>query len=327
VIRPSRTHRYPLAVVGLRRVVWGAITLWVVSVIVFLATEALPGNAARAVLGQTATPARLHALEHQLGLDRNLLSQYGHWLGGLLRGHLGTSLASRTSVSSLVSDRLVNSAALVVLAGVLSSVIGIGLGVYAARHRDSGLDHGLSVVSLAVTSLPEFVVGLGLVIVFSTVVFHVLPGVSQLPPGATAWGQPRLLVLPVLTLVLVTVPYVFRMTRSSMIEALTSEYVELAELKGLSPARVLVAHALPNALAPTIQVVALNLLYLAGGIVLVENVFNFPGIGEALVNAVSDRDLPVVQFIVLVLGAFYVGVNIVSDLLTLAVTPRRRTSL
>lgn len=323
----GRVRRHPLAALALRRVGYGLVTLWVVSALVFLATEALPGNAARAVLGRTATPARLRALERQLGLDRSLPSQYLHWLGGLLSGHLGTSLASRTPVGSLVAGRLVNSAALVVLAGVLSSVIGIALGAYAAHRRDTLVDRVLSVVALAVTSLPEFVVGLTLVIFLSTVFFHLLPGVSQIPAGTTAWSQPRLLVLPVLTLVLVTVPYVFRMMRSSMIEALNSDYVEMANLKGLSTTRVLFVHAAPNALAPTIQAISLNLLYLAGGVVVVENVFNFPGVGQALVDAIDDRDIPVVQFIVLVLSAFYVAVNIVSDLLALLVTPRRRTVL
>jgi peptide/nickel transport system permease protein len=180
------------------------------------------------------------------------------------------------------------------------------------------------VVVLAVTSLPEFVVAITLVIVLSTVVLHVLPAVSLLAPGTYAWSQPELLVLPVATLVIVIVPYIFRMMRAAMVEALESDYVEMARLKGAPEWRVVLVHALPNAIAPTIQVIGLNFLYLAGGVVIVEYVFNFPGIGQGLVDAVNDRDIPVIQFIVLVLAAFYVVMNIVTDVIALLATPRRR---
>jgi len=175
-----------------------------------------------------------------------------------------------------------------------------------------------------VTSLPEFVVAITLVIVLSTVVWHVLPAVSLLAPGTYAWNQPELLVLPVATLVIVVVPYIFRMMRAAMVEALESDYVEMARLKGAPEWRVVLVHALPNAIAPTIQVIGLNFLYLAGGVVIVEYVFNFPGIGQGLVDAVNDRDIPVIQFIVLVLAAFYVVMNIVTDVIALLATPRRR---
>jgi peptide/nickel transport system permease protein len=180
------------------------------------------------------------------------------------------------------------------------------------------------VIVLAVTSLPEFVVAIGLIILLSTVVWHILPAVSLLAPGTYAWNAPELLVLPVLTLVIVIVPYILRMMRAAMVEALESDYVEMARLKGVPEWRIVVMHALPNAIAPTIQVIGLNFLYLAGGIVIVESVFNFPGIGQGLVDAVSTRDIPVIQFIVLVLAAFYVIVNIVTDVIALMATPRRR---
>jgi peptide/nickel transport system permease protein len=246
------------------------------------------------------------------------------WISGLLRGNPGTSLANGQAISNLVSGRIVNSAVLVVCAGILGTVLALGLGILAAARRDSWLDNTLSVTSLAVTALPEFVVAIALIIVFSTNLLHLFPAVSTIPPGQPAWQDPSSLVLPVATLVIVILPYMFRMMRGATVEALESDYVEMAKLKGVRRGRILMRHALPNAIAPTIQVVGLNILYLAGGIVVVEYMFNYPGIGQALVMAVSDRDIPMIQFIVLVLAAFYVFVNIVSDVIALWATPRRR---
>ena len=199
------------------------------------------------------------------------------------------------------------------------------LGAVAALRKDGWLDHITSVVVLAVTSLPEFVVAIGLIILLvhraST---HLLPAVSLLAAGHVRVEAPRLLILPVATLVIVIVPYILRMMRAAMVEALESDYVEMARLKGVPQWRVVAVHALPNAIAPVIQVIGLNFLYLAGGVVVVEYVFNFPGIGQGLVYAVNDRDIPVIQFIVLVLAAFYVVVNIVTDVIALLATPRRR---
>jgi len=307
-----------------KRLGFGVITLFCVSILVFAATQVLPGNAASAVLQNTATPARLHALEVQMHLNRPVVAQYWTWLTGLFHGNLGTSLASNVPVTTLIGGRIVNTLVLVLLAGVIGTVIGVALGMWAAAHRDSVLDHVLSVTALAVTALPEFVVAMALVILFAAVVFHFFPAVSVFPPGVAPWTHPSLLVLPVLTLVIVIVPYTFRMMRAAMIDALESDYVEMARLKGMSPRRVLIFHALPNAIAPTIQVVGLNFLYLAGGVVVVEYVFNYPGLGQGLVNAVSDRDIPVIQAIVLILAAFYVLVNIATDMVSLAASPRRR---
>jgi peptide/nickel transport system permease protein len=319
-----RGQAHPILSLVWRRALIGVITLFVVSVVVFLATQVLPGNAAYAILGQSATPARLHAVELQLHLNRGLFAQYWVWLSGLFTGKLGNSLASGTPVWGLVAPRLANSAFLVLVTGVIGSLVGVAVGAVAALRKDGWFDHASSVVSLAVTSLPEFVVAIGLVIVFSTLLLHILPAVSVLPPGTYAWGQPQLLILPVATLVIVIVPYIHRMMRAAMIETLESDYVEMARLKGAPAWRVILVHALPNAIGPTIQVIGLNFLYLAGGIVIVETVFNFPGIGQGLVNAVTDRDIPVIQFIVVVLAAFYVVVNIAADGVALAATPRRR---
>ena len=329
--RAGGTHRaarqaHPAVSLLGRRAAVGVFTLLVVSMLVFAATEVLPGNAANAVLGRNAAanPVALHRLEAALHLNRGLADQYWIWFSGLFTGRLGHSLVNGQPVWGYVQPRLINSAVLMLVAGVIGTVIGVALGALAALRKDGWFDHVTSVVVLAVTSLPEFVVGIALVILLSTVVWHVLPAVSLLAPGTYAWSQPELLVLPVATLVIVVVPYILRMMRAAMVEALESDYVEMARLKGVPEWRVVLVHALPNAIAPTIQVIGLNFLYLAGGVVLVEYVFNFPGIGQALVSAVSNRDIPVIQFIVLVLAAFYVVMNIVTDVIALLATPRRR---
>ncbi len=307
-----------------RRLVIGIVTLFAVSAVVFIATQILPGNAAFAVLGRSANPARLQATERQLHLDRSVVDQYWIWLSGLFTGKLGTSLANGQPVWALVKPRLINSAVLVFVTGAIGAVAGVLTGAVAALRKDGWFDHITAVVALAVTSLPEFVVAIALIIVLSTVVWHVLPAVSLLAPGTYAWSQPELLILPVGTLVIVIVPYIFRMMRAAMVEALESDYVEMARLKGVPEWRLVLMHALPNAIAPTIQVIGLNFLYLAGGVVVVEYVFNFPGVGQGLVFAVSNRDIPMIQFVVVVLAAFYVCTNIVTDVIALLATPRRR---
>jgi peptide/nickel transport system permease protein len=322
--RAASRGAHPIAHLVRRRIAIGVLTLFLVSVVVFLATEVLPGNAAYAVLGRTASPARVQALEIALHLNRGIFDQYWVWISGLFTGRLGNSLVNGLPVWGFVEPRIINSAVLVVLAGGIGAIVGVAFGAVAALRKDGWFDHVTSVVVLAVTSLPEFVVAIGLIILLSTVVWHVFPAVSLLAPGTYAWNAPSLLVLPVATLVIVIVPYIFRMMRAAMVEALESDYVEMARLKGVPEWRIVLRHALPNAIAPTIQVIGLNFLYLAGGIVIVEYVFAFPGIGQGLVDAVSTRDIPVIQFIVIVLAAFYVVVNIVTDVIALLATPRRR---
>jgi len=322
VVHPPDGH--PIERLIRRRLIVGVVTLFLVSVVVFLATEVLPGNAAYAILGRNATPARVRALEVTLHLNRGVFGQYWTWISGVFTGHLGQSLVNGLPVWGYVEPKIINSAVLVFVTGIIGAVVGVALGAIAALRRDGWFDHVSSVVVLAVTSLPEFVVAITLIILLSTVVWHVLPAVSLLAPGSYPWNQPELLVLPVTTLAIVIMPYTMRMMRAAMIEALESDYVEMARLKGVPEWRVVLVHALPNAIAPTVQVIGLSFLYLAGGVVVVEYVFNFPGIGQALVTAVSDRDIPVIQFIVLVLAAFYVVMNIVTDVIALLATPRRR---
>jgi peptide/nickel transport system permease protein len=307
-----------------RRLLFGLLTLFLVSVVVFAATEILPGNAARAVLGRDATPAALAAMEKQLHLDRPLTTQYVEWLGGIVAGNPGTSLVNGQNVLGEVMPRVRNSLTLLFFAGLIGVPLSIGAGILAASRGSGMVDNVVSVVALGLAATPEFVVGLFTILVFATSVFRWLPPVSLVAPGTSVLARPQILVLPVLTLVLVIFPYLFRMIRGSMVEILQSDYVEMARLKGVSRRRIIFVHALPNAIAPSIQVVALTFAYLAGGVVLVEYVFAYPGIGQSLVYAIFARDVPVIQFEVVLLAAFYVGLNILADVATIVVTPKLR---
>jgi peptide/nickel transport system permease protein len=313
----------------LRRLLLGIVVLILVSVVVFLATQALPGDPARAILGRSATPASLAALRRQLHLDQPAISQYWTWVTGLLHGNLGNSLAAQGEpVSTLLGPKLVNSAVLVAIAAVVSIPLSIAIGSWAAFKREKAFDVVSSNLLLVLAALPEFVVALVLVIFLATTVFpHVLPAISTVPPGSQPWNNASALVLPTLTLVIAVAPYVARIMRASMIEVLESDYVEMARLKGLPERTVLLRHALPNALGPVFQVIALNLAYLAGGIIVVEYVFNYTGIGSAIREAVINHDLPVIQALAMLIAAVYVVLNLLADVATILVTPRLRTRL
>jgi peptide/nickel transport system permease protein len=311
----------------LRRLLLGILVLALVSVLVFVATQAL-GDPARAILGRQATPASLKALQEQLHLDRPLVSQYFGWLGGLLHGDAGMSYAAQEPVSTLISDRIVNSAFLVFCSGIISIPLAIAIGAYAALRRDRRFDSVSSVITLFFAAMPEFVTGLWLVVIFATTVFPgTLPSITLIAPGTRPWDDMTGMVLPTATLVLAVVPYVARIVRASMIEVLESDYVEMARLKGLSERTVLLRHALPNALGPTFQVIAINLAYLAGGVIVVEAIFNYAGIGGAVRDGVVNHDIPVVQALGMLIAAFYVVLNLLADIATIIVTPRLRTRL
>jgi peptide/nickel transport system permease protein len=312
----------------IRRLLLGLLVLGLVSVVVFAATQALPGDPARSILGRTATPASLKALREQLGLGGSVLSQYVDWITGLLHGDAGNSLAAQEPVSDLLGDKVVNSAFLVFLSGLISIPISIAIGSYAALKRDRSFDVTSSVTTLVFAALPEFVVGIALVVIFATNVFTgFLPAITIIPPGARPWNDMKAMILPTATLVLAVTPYVVRIMRASMIEVLESDYVEMARLKGLPERTVMIRHALPNALGPTFQVIAINLAYLAGGVIVVEYVFNYAGIGGALRDAVSTQDIPVVQALAMLIAAIYVVLNLMADIATILVTPRLRTRL
>jgi peptide/nickel transport system permease protein len=310
-----------------RRLLLGLLVLVLVSIVVFLATQALPGDPARAILGRSATPASLAALRRHLHLDRPVLDQYWTWIAGLVHGDLGISLAAQQPVSKLLAPKLVNSAVLVAIAAIVSIPLSVAIGSWAALKREKIFDTLSSNLLLVLAALPEFVVAVILIILFATTVSNILTAISTIPPGSRPWDHLNALVLPCLTLVIAVAPYVARIMRASMIEVLESDYVEMARLKGLPERVVLIRHALPNALGPVFQVIALNLAYLAGGIVIVEFVFNYGGIGSALQEAVVNHDLPVVQALAMLIAAVYVVLNLLADVATILVTPRLRTRL
>jgi peptide/nickel transport system permease protein len=305
----------------------GIVIMFVVSILVFLATQALPGDAAVAKLGRNATPEALEAFRAQFDLDKPLLAQYFAWVGDLVQGDFGQSLASSVSVSSLIGQRISNSLVLMLVAAAIGIPLGLGVGLLSATKRDGAFDHATSLSTLALAAVPEFVIGIALIVLLATNVWHVFPAASILDPEQSPWSQMKFVFLPALTLALAIAPYIARMVRASVIEVLESDYVAMARLKGLSERRVVLRHAFVNAAGPTLQVIALVLAYLAGGVVVVETVFQYPGIGLALVNAIQNRDLPVVQALVLLIALVYTVVNIGADVLTTLVSPRLRTQL
>nr|WP_225953329.1 ABC transporter permease [Kibdelosporangium phytohabitans] len=309
-----------------RRILLGVVVVLLVSVLVFLATQVLPGDPARAVLGHDATPERVAALRTALGLDRPIVDQYFAWLGGVLSGDPGRSLVTQEQVSTLIGDRAVNSAVLVLIAAAVVVPLSVFVGAWTGRRRDRPADRVMLVVTLGLTALPEFIIALLLVILFSTTVMHVLPGTVLLAPGQSPLSNAEQLVLPVVALVLGVLPYLARLVRGSVIDVYESEYVRTARLKGVPERVVLRRHVLRNALVPAIQGTALALAYLTGGIVVIEQVFNYPGLGSALVDAVNNRDVPVIQLICLIFAACYVVFNLIGDVLTVYVTPRLRTA-
>jgi peptide/nickel transport system permease protein len=317
----------PLLKIILRRLGLGILTLFLVSVLVFAATQALPGDTARAILGRDASPERLKEVRARLGLDQPATTQYVKWLGHIVRGDLGDSLVASQPVTSLLKGRVMNSAALVLVAALVSIPISILLGSLSGLLRDKWFDSATSLGSLALAALPEFVIGILLIMLLATQVFHVFPAVSRVNPSESIWSQMDMLILPALTLILAVAPYIIRILRASMIEVLESEYVQMARLKGMPESIVLRRHALPNAVIPAIQVIALNMAWLAGGVVVVEYLFNYPGIGSGLVDAVANRDVPMIQAIVLLIASLYVGFNLIADILTILVSPRLRTGL
>lgn len=310
-----------------KRVGWAVITVYLTTTLVFFMTAALPGDPARTMLGTSATPESIAALNSRLGLDKPLWDQYLTWLGNLVTGNLGTSAANGNSVWDLIAPRLGYSLILLAFVVLVSFPLAFGLGVLSAARRGSAFDSISNTFALVVVALPEFVVAIGAVYLLAGGVWSVLPAVSTVFDGQSLWNHPAVLVLPALTATLVVIPYMMRMVRAVMIEVLDSEYIEMARLGGLSDRRVLFRHALPNSLAPVTQVCALIVVYLFGGLVVIESVFAFPGIGSGLSAAVKARDLPQVQGIAVVLVTLSVIAYFTADLLTIAVSPRARTSL
>jgi peptide/nickel transport system permease protein len=329
VAPPRRQHGAAAWAVWLaRRLGLAVLTLWLVSVLVFVATAAL-GDPIRAILGRdyNANPGRVAELQELLNSDSSLVSRYLDWLGGLLTGDLGTSLATGQPVSELISSSVVNSAVLVFLSAVVMIPLAFAIAMISVHLRRKRPDTVIQTILLAMAGLPEFVIGVLLIALFATTVFKVFPAVTISSPTGHPWDNPEAMVLPTLTLVLWVAPYVSRIVRASLLEVIDSEYVELARLKGIPERIVMRKHALLNAIVPGIQVIALQLAFLAGGIVVVETLFAYPGVGLQLVDAVRNHDVPTVQALSMIIASVYVVVNLIADLLSILLTPRARTAI
>ena len=311
-----------LGLIG-RRLGLGLIILLVISVIIFFMVELLPGDIAQAVLGQGATEENLRALRKEMGLDQPAIVRYLEWLGGAVTLDFGNSIVTDERVTTLIGDRFMNTLFLASYAAVIAVPFAIILGVIVALLRNSIFDRVANVMTLTSISSPEFFLGYILILYFA-VKWSMFPAISSLSEGMSFWALLERTFLPALTLVLVVTAHMMRMTRAAIINLLASPYIEMARLKGTPPWKVIVRHALPNAWAPIINVVALNLAYLITGVVLVEVVFAYPGIGQALVDAVSKRDFPVVQASCLIFAATFILLNLAADVGAILTNPRLR---
>jgi peptide/nickel transport system permease protein len=311
-----------VAFVG-RRLLLVALVMAIVSVLIFGVVQILPGDVAVMILGTSATPADLAALRVRLGLDRPAPLRYLDWIGGTLRGDWGTSLLYQVPVRPLVFERLGRSAVLAVLALAVAVPLAIGLGVVSALRRNRFLDQAVGLVTLVAVSLPEFISGTVLILVLAFY-FAIFPPSSLIDPRVSLWSAAPALVLPTLTLVLALLAHMTRMTRASMIEALEKPYVRAARLRGLRPRLVILRHALRNALLPTVGIVAINVGFLLGGIVVVESVFAYPGLGRLMVDAVNHRDVPVIQMAALLIALTYALANLAADVVYAYLDPRIR---
>lgn len=316
---------HPLLRFVARRVAAGFVLLFVVSVTIFVAVQVLPGDAATAVLGRNATPQSLAAIRAEMRLDRPAYERYLSWLNGVLHGDFGRSLTSQSSVWSTAGPRFANTLVLAFWTSCFLFPLALALGVWTGTHVDRLSDQVLSVVSLLLITLPEFVLGSFLIVGLS-LKLRLLPPVSLVMPGQSALANPRILALPVATLVCVGVGYLVRLLRAGVVETMASDYVQTARLNGVFEWRVIFNYGLRNALAPSVQAVALTLQWLIGGIFIVETLFGYPGIGQGLVQAVIARDFPYVESVGMLLAALYIAINIVADLVCIMLVPKLRTA-
>jgi peptide/nickel transport system permease protein len=310
----------------LRRLGLAVVTLWVLSVIIFFAGQVLPGDPGRAILGNLASPSAVAALDHQLGVDRPLIAQYVTWITGLLHGNLGVSYQYRSPVEPLLAAAVVNSAKLAALALIVIIPLGIIGGVVAALNVGRPLDRLISLTGLSAATVPEFVSGIVVIIIFG-VELKVLPVTASAGAGASLPTQLRYLILPAIPLIFVLFGYIARMARAGTIEALDSDYARTATLKGLSRGALVRRHILRNSLLPTITVIATQTGYLIGGLVIVETLFNYQGIGRLIFSAANAKDFPMLEAGVLVIGAVYMVATLIADLLTTWLNPRLRTGV
>ncbi|CAN7607591.1 ABC transporter permease [Phenylobacterium sp. LjRoot225] len=307
----------------LKRLGAAALTLLLVSVIVFTISSLLPGDAASETLGQSATPEAVAALRAELGLNEPAPARYLHWLGGLVTGDPGLSMSSDLPVRTLIANRLPKSLFLAGLTALVATPIALAIGVAAAMRKDSALDRGLSLLTLSMVAAPEFLIATLGVLLFA-VKLRWLPSITLIPEAPTPLDLFRAYALPVATLAFVVIAQMARMTRAAVIDQLQQPYVEMATLKGLSRVRVVLVHALPNAAGPIANAIALSLSYLLGGAIIVETIFNYPGIASLMVDAVTSRDMPLLQTCAMIFCAAYLALVLIADICAILSNPRLR---
>ncbi|RWH68760.1 ABC transporter permease [Mesorhizobium sp.] len=306
-----------------QRILLGLVLLFAVSVLIFAGTQILPGDVAQAILGQSATPEALANLREQLGLNDPAWLRYVHWLWGILHGDFGTAQSSGLDIASSISTRLKNTLFLAACAAIVAVPLAVILGLIAVRYRDGFVDKLISGLALASTSFPEFFIGYVLIFVFA-VHWQIFPSISTVDDSTPFLERLQAVVLPATALTLVVLAHMMRMTRAAILNVMQSAYIETAELKGLKPFDIIRKHAFPNAIAPVVNVVMLNLAYLIVGVVVVEVIFVYPGMGQYLVDHVAKRDVPVVQAVGLIFAAVYITLNIVADIAAIVANPRLR---
>ena len=309
----------------MQRLGLGALTLFIVSVVIFCLVLALPGDFAKAILGQAATPETVAAFQKEIGLDKPPIERYANWVAGAVQGDFGSSYTSRVgykrTVAEIIMPRLRNTLFLGLMTAMIAVPLAIALGVLAALYRNSPFDRIVNSVTLTTISMPEFFMAY-ILMLFLSVKLRLLPGLASVDADTELGERIVKCALPALTLTLVIVAHMMRMTRAAIINLLASPYIEMARLKGINPTRVILRHALPNAWAPIVNVIAFNLAYLIVGVVVVETVFTYPGIGQLMVDAVRTRDMPVVQACALIFAATYIALNLIADIISITTNPR-----
>ena len=307
-----------------RRLGLAVVTIFIISLIVFFGVEALPGDAATAYLGQLATDESLKALREEFGLNKPPLERYVDWLGDLVKGDLGDSLSRKKPVTELIGNRFRNTAVLAAAATIFAVPIAIILGVIAGLTRDKWPDITVSLVAIISMTLPGFVIATVLIYIFA-IRLDWFPAVTLIPSDAPISQLLPNIVLPIITLTFVMVAHILRLVRTNMIDVMLSDYVQMARLKGVPMIKIVFHHALPNAMLPTINIIALTIAWLVGGVAIVETIFNYPGIGSLMIHGITDKDLPLIQGIAIILAAIFIVINLIADLLSLFLNPRLRT--
>ena len=308
----------------LKRLLLGLFTMWIVSLMIFASTEILPGDVAESILGKEAPPEVIAAMRDRLGLDQPAYVRYAGWVSNLAKGDLGTSLGSGRDISLLIGPRLWNTIFLAGITALIAVPLSVLLGIVAATKAGSFTDRSISLGTLLTISVPEFFLA-ALLVFFFAVKLGWFPAIPNVRPGQGFSAQLYSLFLPILTLTLAIMAHIARMTRNAILSVLSASYVEMAILKGVPRYQIIVLHALPNALSPIINVIALNLAYLISGVVIVETVFSYPGVARLMVDAVASRDIPLIQVCGLIFCGTYVLLNLVADILSILSNPRLRS--